>query len=271
MYFLLSGCQNPDILRIIYLAKMILNIATTIIPIGMIVVITIDVFKIVLGADTDKTISSIQKLIFKRVMYSILVFFAPTIVSITTNLVSTAGLTEVGTNYKQCIANATKETIKDAQIAQDTEDELKDKERKQKIYEEQKEQKAYNDSSSSSSNTGNNGNNNSDNNTEITPGSEASGNTYQQLAAQMIQVATKEVGYQAAKDKNKYAKEIAPSLDGEPWCAIFVTWVSKKTNIQNTNLFNDVIQKEKPIANFASAVGSIYNFHTNSNLQFYYS
>lgn len=271
MYFLLSGCQNPDILRIIYLAKMILNIATTIIPIGMIVVITIDVFKIVLGADTDKTISSIQKLIFKRVMYSILVFFAPTIVSITTNLVSTAGLTEVGTNYKQCIANATKETIKDAQIAQDIEEELKDKERKQKIYEEQKEQKAYNDSSSSSSNTGNNENNNSDNNTEITPGSEASGNTYQQLAAQMIQVATKEVGYQAAKDKNKYAKEIAPSLDGEPWCAIFVTWVSKKANAQNTNLFNDVIQKEKPISNFASAVGSIYNFHTNSNLQFYYS
>ena len=33
----------------------------------------------------------------------------------------------------------------------------------------------------------------------------------------------------------------------------------------------EVIQKEKPISNFASALGSIYNFHTNSNLQFYYS
>lgn len=269
MYFLLSGCQNPDILRIIYLAKKILNIATTLIPIGMLIVITIDVLKIVLGADADKTISTIQKLIFKRIIYAILVFFAPTIVSITTNLVSQTGLTEVGTNYKQCIASATKENIKDAQIAQDTEEEIKDKERKQKIYEEQKEQNAYKDNSSSTGSSSSN--NQGGNNTETTPGNEASGNTYQQLANQMIQIATKEVGYQAVKDKNKYAKEIAPSLDGEPWCAIFVTWVSKKTNIQNINLFNDVIQKEKPIANFASAVGSIYNFNTNSNLQFYYS
>ena len=48
MYFLLSGCQNPDVLSVIYLAKKILNLATTLIPIGVILFITIDIFKIVI-------------------------------------------------------------------------------------------------------------------------------------------------------------------------------------------------------------------------------
>ena len=116
MYFLLSGCQNPDILSLIYLAKKILNLATTLIPIGVILFITIDIFKIVIGSDSDKTVKENQKLIIKRLVYSVLIFFAPTIVSVVMNSLSIVGL---GTDYKQCIANANKETIGQARIQQD--------------------------------------------------------------------------------------------------------------------------------------------------------
>lgn len=264
MYFLLSGCQNPDILSIIYLAKKILNLLTTLIPIAVILFITIDIIKIILGADNDKTVKTNQSIIIKRLIYSILIFFAPTIVSIVMNLLTTVGIT---TEYKNCIVNANKETIKEARVQQEYEDKLKEQERKQKTLEDYKEQKSFagfggNSSGSSSNNNIENAGGN---------GEEASGNLYQQLATKMINIASQEVGYKANNDKNKYAKEIAPALDGQPWCAIFVTWVSKHTELQNTNLFNDIIQKEKAIPNFAAAVSSIYTFNTNSNLSFYYS
>ena len=265
MYFLLSGCQNPDVLSVIYLAKKILNLATTLIPIGVILFITIDIFKIVIGSDSDKTVKENQKLIIKRLVYSVVIFFAPTIVSVVMNSLSIVGL---GTDYKQCIANANKETIGQARIQQDYEDELKEKERKQKILEDYKDQKAFSGFGGNSSGGFNGG---TSDNTESDGGSgeEASGNLYQQLATKMINIASQEVGYKANGDNNKYGQELG--RNNQPWCALFVTWVAKHTEAQNTNLFDDVIQKEKPILNIASATNSIYTFHTNSNLSFYYS
>lgn len=265
MYFLLSGCQNPDVLSVIYLAKKILNLATTLIPIGVILFITIDIFKIVIGSDSDKTVKENQKLIIKRLVYSVLIFFAPTIVSIVMNSLSIIGL---GTDYKQCIANANKETIGQARIQQDYEDELKEKERKQKLLEDYKDQKAFSGFGGNSSG-GFNGGSSNNNDSDGGSGEEASGNLYQQLATKMINIASQEVGYKANGDNNKYGQEL--NQNNQPWCALFVTWVAKHTEAQNTNLFDDVIQKEKPILNIASATNSIYTFHTNSNLSFYYS
>lgn len=276
MYFLLSGCNNPDILSIIYLGKKILNILTTLIPVGVVIFVTIDIFKIVISADSDKSIKDNQKMIIKRLIYSVLIFFAPTIVSV---IMTT--LTEVGINsdYNTCIVNANKETIAVKRVEQETEDKLKEEQRQRELEQKRKDNIASTGNrgdgfgSSSGGFGGSSGNSSSDDdsNQGNNTGSEESGSLYQNLANRMISIASSEVGYTASNDYNKYAKEIASSLDGQPWCAIFVTWVSKKTTVQNTNLYTNVIEKEKPIQNFASATNSIYNFHTSNNLQFYYS
>lgn len=282
MYFLLSGCNNPDILSIIYLGKKILNILTTLIPIGVVLFITIDILKIVLSADSDKSIKDNQKLIIKRLIYSVLIFFAPTIINVIMTTLTEAG---INSDYNTCIVNANKKTIAIKRNEQETEDKQKEEQRQKELEEKRKENIAisgsrgdgfsstgggFGGSSGSGSNSDNNegesGSSSNENN-----GSEESGNLYQNLASKMISIASKEVGYAASNDYNKYAKEIAPNIDGQPWCAIFVTWVAKKTSVSNTNLYSDVIEKEKPIQNYASAVNSIYTFKNNSNLQFYYS
>ena len=51
MNILLTTCENPDILRLIYLAKKILNLAFILIPIALIIFVIIDVFKNVVEAD----------------------------------------------------------------------------------------------------------------------------------------------------------------------------------------------------------------------------
>ena len=98
MYILLKACENPDILRIIYLAKKILNI----------VFIIIDLFKNVTNGDNDKTVKDNNRIAIKRLIYAVLLFFVPTIVTVVMNLLSSVGITS---EYKKCIDNATKEKI----------------------------------------------------------------------------------------------------------------------------------------------------------------
>ena len=108
MYILLKACENPDILRIIYLAKKILNIVFIIIPVALVVFIIMDLFKNVTNGDNDKTVKDNNKIAIKRLIYAILLFFVPTIVTVVMNLLSAVGITS---EYKQCIDNATKEKI----------------------------------------------------------------------------------------------------------------------------------------------------------------
>ena len=108
MYILLKACENPDILRIIYLAKKILNIVFIIVPVALVVFIIIDLFKNVTNGDNEKTVKDNNKIAIKRLIYAILLFFVPTIVTVVMNLLSAVGITS---EYKQCIDNATKEKI----------------------------------------------------------------------------------------------------------------------------------------------------------------
>ena len=42
MYILLDACQHPGILRIIYFGKLLIDLVFTLLPIGLIVMILID-------------------------------------------------------------------------------------------------------------------------------------------------------------------------------------------------------------------------------------
>ena len=125
MNILLTTCENPDILRLIYLAKKILNLAFILIPIALIIFVIIDVFKNVVEADNEKNVKTNNKSIIKRIVYAILIFFTPMIVSLVMNALSLVGL---NSEYKKCIYNATKEKIAEYQKIYDAEE--KQKERK---------------------------------------------------------------------------------------------------------------------------------------------
>ena len=101
MYILLDTCQNPMILRIIYFASLLLDIAFVLIPIGLIVMMMVDFSKVVISGD-EKDIKN-TKLIGKRVIYAIVVFCIPWIVNVLMDFLDGIGLS---VSYRTCITNA---------------------------------------------------------------------------------------------------------------------------------------------------------------------
>lgn len=92
----LSNCGPSGLLRVLYFFKLILDIVFIIIPIGLIILLTIDFAKAVISGD-----ESAQKKTFnlatKRIMYAVIVFFVPTIVSIVNTV-----LGNLGVDYSVC-------------------------------------------------------------------------------------------------------------------------------------------------------------------------
>lgn len=102
MYFLANICENPDFLRVIYFGIRILRIVFLIVPIALIVLITMDVFKMITASD-DKDTKKGNKTIITRLIFAVLMFFVPTIVSAVMNLLSTSG---INSDYIKCLENA---------------------------------------------------------------------------------------------------------------------------------------------------------------------
>lgn len=100
MYILLEACQHPGILRILYFGKLLLDIVFTVVPIGLIVMLMIDFSKAVINSG-DKTVKA-TKIVVKRIIYAMVVFCIPWIVSVFMSLLSSAGL---GVDYQYCIDN----------------------------------------------------------------------------------------------------------------------------------------------------------------------
>lgn len=95
-----------------------------------------------------------------------------------------------------------------------------------------------------------------------------SGSIYVNLADEMVSVATKEVGTtEGDNDNNKYGKDL--NMNNVPWCAIFVTWVSKHTTVNNINLFDDIITQDGSFTSYASTTGNIMFFVNQSHLEFH--
>ena len=259
MYFLLNGCQNPDVLRIVYLATKLLDIVTIILPICLIVLILIDLIKMIIAGD-DKQSKNV-KAIIRRIVFSMLIFFVPTIVSVIMNLVSNSGTTADG-SYTLCFENANKTAIASYQIEQDRQDKIKEEELKQKL-EAQKSDKEINLNGSNSPGIISSGD--KTDTSEGYGGIEGTGNLYSDLANQMIKIANSE----ASKTKSEYGGYYENGK--EAWCSKFVMWVAQQTTVDNTNLYKNIFEKEMKIQNPKSATNSIYTFSASSHLRFNYS
>lgn len=92
LIFFLNKCPEEfEILQVIYFAKLIFQVIFTLLPIGLIVYITIDLFKNV-ASNNEKEQSKNNSLIIKRIIYAVLIFFVPTIVNLVNGLLGNLGV-----------------------------------------------------------------------------------------------------------------------------------------------------------------------------------
>ena len=102
-----DACTNPDILRVIYFGKLIVDIVKIIIPIGLIIIGMVDFSKSVVTSD-DGTQKKNMKLFVKRIVFAVLVFAVPWIVEVL--MINLGNLTD-GVNFTDCLENANSEKI----------------------------------------------------------------------------------------------------------------------------------------------------------------
>lgn len=103
----LNACENPDILRVIYFGKLIIDIVKIVVPIGLIILGMVDFSKSVTTSDEGAQKKN-MKLLGKRIVFAVLVFAVPWIVE--TLMVSLGNLTE-GVNFTDCLENANSDCI----------------------------------------------------------------------------------------------------------------------------------------------------------------
>ena len=102
-----GACTDPDILKVIMFIQELLKIVFFIVPIGLMLMIAIDLIKNVMASKDDEQKKNIS-LAIKRAIFCIAIFFVPTIVNIVNSLLIEVG---VGVNYGCCLENANSEYI----------------------------------------------------------------------------------------------------------------------------------------------------------------
>ena len=107
MLFLLTGfdCGGETVLTIIRYVMQLLNILYFIVPIGLIVMLSVDFVKNVVASDESKMKKNLQ-LIIKRVIMCMALFLVKPIVVTTINL-----LDDLGVDYMQCLEIATSDDL----------------------------------------------------------------------------------------------------------------------------------------------------------------
>ena len=113
MLFLNGACQSSGFLKIVWFILQLLKIIFFVVPIGLIIMVSVDFFKSVL-ANLD-TMTSNLKLAIKRILFCVVIFFLPTIVNLFIGILDDVGI-EIG--YSECIANANLETIRSLEAAE---------------------------------------------------------------------------------------------------------------------------------------------------------
>lgn len=110
LFLALSPCEQPDVLQIIRIIRVIMQIICIVIPICVFIFVTIDFAKNVM-ASSEKDIEGNTKLAIKRIIMGVAVFLVPTIVMAVNNL-----LGSLGVDYAACLTNATKDGIAKAKV-----------------------------------------------------------------------------------------------------------------------------------------------------------
>lgn len=137
--FYMEACENPEILRVIFFGKKIIEVVKIIIPIALIILGMIDFTKSLASNDDNEKKKNII-LFLKRILYAVLIFAVPWIVE---TLMVTLGDLAEGVNFTDCLQNANRKRI----------DEL----------DEQVEKGNNNNGNNSGNNSSNNDNNNDNN------------------------------------------------------------------------------------------------------------
>lgn len=93
-------CTNNNVLKMLHTVLKALDLVFIIVPIVLIVFIMIDIFKNVMANDVSEHKKNFMNAI-KRIVYCMLIFFVPLIVSVVVNM-----LGDLGVDYAKCIENA---------------------------------------------------------------------------------------------------------------------------------------------------------------------
>ena len=86
--FLDNLCDNQDLLNVLRLVRMVIKVLQIAVPIGLILMGTIDMGKAVIAGD-EKKMKEAQKPFVKRIISAVIVFIIPFIVNLVMNLVTT--------------------------------------------------------------------------------------------------------------------------------------------------------------------------------------
>lgn len=106
----MNACTNPEILKVIYFAKIIVNIIKIVIPIALIIIGMIDFSKSTITNDEVAQKKNLN-LFLKRIFYAALVFITPWIVeTLIVFLGNTLG-DGATINFTDCLENADKSKI----------------------------------------------------------------------------------------------------------------------------------------------------------------
>lgn len=98
MFFLAGVCGDDTVLRVMGIVKLVMRVICIVVPIVLILLGTIDLFKAVTSSK-DEEIKKKQQTLIKRVIAAVIVFLVPTIVTVLMNLI---GVDE----WKTCWNNA---------------------------------------------------------------------------------------------------------------------------------------------------------------------
>lgn len=99
-----SCAQDSTLVNVIAIVRLVMNIICIAVPIIMILMGTIDLFKAV-TAGKDEDIKKKQKALITRIIAGVLVFLVPTIVSVIMNLIGVS-------SWRACWNNAAKGNFK---------------------------------------------------------------------------------------------------------------------------------------------------------------
>lgn len=89
--FLINNpCEDPNVLKVILFIRKIMEIAFIAIPIVLIVLITFDFIKSVM-ANSEDTMKKNQKIVIKRLVYAVMLFFVMPIVNVAFSAFGTSG------------------------------------------------------------------------------------------------------------------------------------------------------------------------------------
>lgn len=164
----LSLCENSNALSVILLAKEVINIISIFVPIILILMLSVEVFKMVVAGD-DKVVKGGIKSIVNKAIAAVAVFFIPTFVNLLLSMLSKDSYSK-----SLCWVNATSETIADYRALEEArkvveqekiaEEQRKSEEERQAVAELREQARIENEKKAEeaqNNNNNNNGNNNS--------------------------------------------------------------------------------------------------------------